>query len=151
MYQLRWHKTFSWYHHFKYVVIFVARIRKTLSLARLRRVDLASKVKQSHYTPCRRLWGEERYSACLFLTSALDGDEWSASRPIRPLPPGKAPPVPIGQEAGWASEVVWTQRLEKKSFCLCRESNADPPIVQSVVRHCTDWTTQPTDLASSVA
>jgi hypothetical protein len=25
-------------------------------------------------------------------------------------------PVPIGQEAGWASEPVWTQRLEEKSF-----------------------------------
>jgi hypothetical protein len=36
---------------------------------------------------------------------------WSASRPGRVLPP-----VPIGQEAGWASEVVWTQRIEEKSF-----------------------------------
>jgi hypothetical protein len=25
-------------------------------------------------------------------------------------------PVPIVQEAGWASELVWTQRLEKKFF-----------------------------------
>jgi hypothetical protein len=32
------------------------------------------------------------------------------------LPPGKGPPVPIGQEAGWAPESVWTQRLEEKSF-----------------------------------
>jgi hypothetical protein len=31
-----------------------------------------------------------------FLTSALDGAEWSASRPGRALPPGKEPPVPIG-------------------------------------------------------
>jgi hypothetical protein len=30
------------------------------------------------------------------------------------LPPGKGPPVPIGQEAGWASEPVWTQGLEEK-------------------------------------
>jgi hypothetical protein len=29
-------------------------------------------------------------------TSALDGGEWSASRPGRSLPPGKGPPVPIG-------------------------------------------------------
>jgi hypothetical protein len=29
---------------------------------------------------------------------------------------GKDPPVPIGQEAGWAPEPVWTQRLEEKSF-----------------------------------
>jgi hypothetical protein len=31
------------------------------------------------------------------------------------LPPGKGPPVPIVQEAGWAPEPVWTQRLEEKS------------------------------------
>jgi hypothetical protein len=42
---------------------------------------------------------------------ALDGDEWSASRPGRALPP-----VPIGQKAGWAPEPVWTKRLEEKSF-----------------------------------
>jgi hypothetical protein len=29
--------------------------------------------------------------------------------------PGKGPPVPIVQEAGWAPEPVWTQRLQEKS------------------------------------
>jgi len=29
--------------------------------------------------------------------------------PAALLPPGKGPPVPIVQEAGWASEPVWTQ------------------------------------------
>jgi hypothetical protein len=43
-------------------------------------------------------------------------DEWSASRPGRALPPGKGPPVSIAQEAGWAPELVWTQRLEEKSL-----------------------------------
>jgi hypothetical protein len=28
--------------------------------------------------------------------------------------PGKGPPVPIVQGAGWAPEPVWTQRLEEK-------------------------------------
>jgi hypothetical protein len=37
---------------------------------------------------------------------ALDGGEWSALRPGRALPPGKGPPVPIGEEAGWAPEPV---------------------------------------------
>jgi hypothetical protein len=32
------------------------------------------------------------------------------------LPPGKGPPIPIVQEAGWAPEPVCTQRLEEKSF-----------------------------------
>jgi hypothetical protein len=37
-------------------------------------------------------WGERRHSSYLYLTSALDGGEWSASRPGRALPPGKGPP-----------------------------------------------------------
>jgi hypothetical protein len=61
-------------------------------------------------------WGERRYSSYSFTTSVLDGGEWSASRPGRALPPGKGPSVPIVQEAGWASEPVWTQRIEEKSF-----------------------------------
>jgi hypothetical protein len=36
--------------------------------------------------------------------------------PAALLSPGKGPPVPIVQEAGWAPEPVWTQRLEEKSF-----------------------------------
>jgi hypothetical protein len=32
-------------------------------------------------------WGERRCSSYSFLTSALDGGEWSASRPGRALPP----------------------------------------------------------------
>jgi hypothetical protein len=84
--------------------------------------------------------GGEEYSSCSFITSALDGGEWSASRADRALSPGKGPPTPIGQEAGWASEPVWTQRLDK-SFRFCRWSNLDRPVVQSVVGHYTDWTT----------
>jgi hypothetical protein len=36
--------------------------------------------------------------------------------PAALLPPRKGPPVPIVQEAGWAPETVWTQRIEEKSF-----------------------------------
>jgi hypothetical protein len=60
--------------------------------------------------------GEERYSSYSFTTSVLDGGEWLASRPGRALPPRKRPTIPIVQEAGWASELVRTQRLEEKSF-----------------------------------
>jgi hypothetical protein len=63
----------------------------------------------------------EMYSSYSFLTSALDGGEWSASRPGRALPLGKGPPVPIVQEAGWTPEPVWTQRLEEKSFAPARD------------------------------
>jgi hypothetical protein len=99
------------------------------------------KLKQSHYTPRRRL-RERRYSSYSFLTSALDGGERSASRPGRTLPPGKGHSVPIGQEAGWTPEPVWTQRLEEKSSCICRGSNLDRPVVQSVAKYYTDWGTR---------
>jgi hypothetical protein len=62
------------------------------------------------------LGGERSYSSYSFSTSALDAGEWSASRPGRTLHPGKGPPVPIVQEAGWPPEPVWTQRIEEKSF-----------------------------------
>jgi hypothetical protein len=61
--------------------------------------------------------------------------------PSRVLASGKGSPVPIVQEAGWAPEPVWTQRIEEKYFRLCRESNLDCPVVQSVARHYTDWAT----------
>jgi hypothetical protein len=73
------------------------------------------KVKQSRYTPWRRL-GREANSSYSFTTSALDGGEWLASRPGRELPPGKGPPAPNVQEAGWAPEPVWSQRLEEISL-----------------------------------
>jgi hypothetical protein len=72
--------------------------------------------------------GDRRYSSYPFLTSALEGGEWSASRPGRSLPRGKSPPVPIVQEAGWAPEQVWTQRLEEEILCLCRGSNPGRPV-----------------------
>jgi hypothetical protein len=62
------------------------------------------------------------------MTSALYGGKWSASRPGRTLPPGKGPSVPIVQEAGWALEPVGTQRLEEKSFRLCRGLNLNRPV-----------------------
>jgi hypothetical protein len=82
------------------------------------------KLKLSHYTNVLR-----RYNSYSFSTSALDGGEWLASRPGRSLAPGKVPPLPIVQEAGCAPELVWTQRLEEKSFRLCRGSNLGCPVV----------------------
>jgi hypothetical protein len=43
----------------------------------------------------------------------------------------KKTPVPIGQKAGWASEMVWTQTLEEKSFASAGDQT---PVVQSVIR-----------------
>jgi hypothetical protein len=83
-------------------------------------------------------WGERRYSFYSFLNSALDEGELSVSCPGRALPPGKWPPVPTVQEAGWTPEPVWTQRLEEKSSAFVGDRT---PVVQSVVRHYTDWAT----------
>jgi hypothetical protein len=66
---------------------------------------------------------KKRYSSYTFLTSALEGGEWSASRPGCALPPGKEAPVPIVQEVGWAPGPVWTQRLEEKSSASVRDRN----------------------------
>jgi hypothetical protein len=102
-------------------------------------VDFLYIKKQSKAVPLHAmeaLGGERRYISYSFTTSALDGDEWSASRPGRALPPGKGPPVPIVQEAGWDPETVWTQRLEEKSFAPAEDRT---PIVQPVVRHYTAW------------
>jgi hypothetical protein len=51
-------------------------------------------------------------------------------------PPGKGPPVPggwVGPRAGLDTEA------RGKILCPCRGSNPDRPVVQTVVRHCTDW------------
>jgi hypothetical protein len=51
-------------------------------------------------------------------------------------------PAALGKDLGthwigvWvASGLVWTQRLEEKILCLCRELNQ---VIHSVVRHYTD-------------
>jgi hypothetical protein len=63
--------------------------------------------------------GEKMYSSYLFATSALDAGEWLASRPGRALPPGKGPPVPIVQEAGWAPDLnSLSLFLRKRDFIL---------------------------------
>jgi hypothetical protein len=50
--------------------------------------------------------------------------------PAALYPPGKGPPVPIVQEAGWAPEPVWTQRLEEKfgayKQTICNNNGLSP-------------------------
>jgi hypothetical protein len=61
----------------------------------------------------------------------------SGPRHARPrFTPGKEPPVLTVQEAGWAPEPVWTQRLEEKSFApagnrtsIARSSSLYPDII----------------------
>jgi hypothetical protein len=59
--------------------------------------------------------GERIYSSYSFTTSALDGDQWWASRPGRALPQGKGFPVRNRQATRWVPEPVWSQKLKEKS------------------------------------
>jgi hypothetical protein len=59
-------------------------------------------------------------------------------RPGRGLASEKGPAVPIVQEAGWASELVWTYRLEEKTFSSAGDRTS---VLQSVVRYYNDWAT----------
>jgi hypothetical protein len=70
------------------------------------------KVKPGHKT----YGGVDVYIAPLFLISALDEGEWSTSRPGCFIPGIIEPPVPIGKEAGWASEPVRTLWIKEKSL-----------------------------------
>jgi hypothetical protein len=83
------------------------------------------------------LGGERRYSSYSFSTSALDGVEWSASRPGSAFTPGERTPGTqctggwVGPRAGLDTEA------RGKTLCPRRGSNPDRPVVQPVVRHYT--------------
>jgi hypothetical protein len=72
------------------------------------------------------------------LTSALDGGEWSASRPDRFTPRERTPDTHwIG---GWVGPgAVLDAVVKKKILNPRRESNTRTPIVQPVVQRYTDW------------
>jgi hypothetical protein len=91
----------------------------------------------SHYTPWRRLGGEEVQLLLILNLGTRWGWVVSIMTQLR-FTRGKGPPVPTEQEGGWAPEPVWMQRLEKKSPAPVGDRT---PVVQSVVRHFTDWAT----------
>jgi hypothetical protein len=74
---------------------------------------------------------EWRYSSTHSLTSALDGDEWSASRPGRFTPKERAPGTHwIG---GWVGPgAVIDAVVKRKIPCSRRKSNPRTSIVQPV-------------------
>jgi hypothetical protein len=85
--------------------------------------------------------GEKRYSSYSFLTSALDGV--SGQRHPRPrFTPGERTPS-THCTGGWVVPRVSldTGAKVKTLFCLCRGSNLNHPVVQSIVRHYTNWAT----------
>jgi hypothetical protein len=72
-------------------------------------------VKQSHNTPWSR-WGRGGIAPTHSWLRHYMGVSGQRHAPAALYPQRKDPPVPIIQETGWAPELVWTQRLEEKSF-----------------------------------
>jgi hypothetical protein len=81
--------------------------------------------------------GEGRYSSKHSLTSALDGGEWSASRPGRFTPRERAPGTHwIG---GWVGPRAVLDAVVKRKIPIPhRESNPRTPIIQPVDQLYTD-------------
>jgi hypothetical protein len=85
-----------------------------------------------------KTYGEWRYSSTHFLTSALDGGEWSASRPGRFTPKEKA--AGTHRIGGWVGpRAVLDAMVKRKIPSPRRESNPRTPIVQPVAQRYTDW------------
>jgi hypothetical protein len=104
----------------------------------LLRVSKGIKVKFSlcliNYALCHEdIWRSGGISPP-FLTSALDGGEWSASRPGRFTPWGKSPLYPLDRRA---PEPVWTL-WRRETFCSAGNRTR---AVQSVARCYTDSST----------
>jgi hypothetical protein len=72
---------------------------------------------------------ERMYTSYSLTILALDGDDGQRHAPAALYPRGEDSLVAIGQEAGWAPEPVWVQRLGEKSSCLCWESNLNRQVV----------------------
>jgi hypothetical protein len=78
-------------------------------------------------------WGERRYSSHSFSTSALDGGEWSASRPGRAFTPGERTPG-THCTGGWVGpRASLDTEARRKILCPRRGSNPDRPVVQPIV------------------
>jgi hypothetical protein len=78
--------------------------------------------------------GERRYSSYLFLTSALDGGEWSASHPGRDLPPGERTPSThwIG---GWVGPRAGLDAGARTATCQFLLNNIDTSTERSKIGH----------------
>jgi hypothetical protein len=102
-------------------------------------LQLAVHEKVLNWAPCHLgVLGEWRYSSTHSMTSALDGEECSASRPGRFTQRERAPGTHwVG---GWVGpRTVLDAVVKGKIPSPHRESNPRTPIVQPVVQRYTDW------------
>jgi hypothetical protein len=85
-----------------------------------------------------KVYWKWRYSSTHSLTSALDGGEWSASRPGRFTPRERAPGTHwLGGCVG--PRAVLDAVVKRKILSPRQESNPRTPIVQAVAQRYTDW------------
>jgi hypothetical protein len=85
-----------------------------------------------------KAYWEWRYSSTHSLTSALDGGEWSASRPGHFIPMESATRTHL--IGGWVGpRAVLDTVMKRKIPSPRRESNPRTPIVQPVAQRYTDW------------
>jgi hypothetical protein len=107
-----------------------------------RRREIKVKVKLSlcfNWAPRHEgVLGEWRYSSTHSLTWALDGGEWSTSRPGRFTHRESAPGT--HWTGGWVGpRAVLDAVVKRKIPSPHRESNPRTPIVQPVAQRYTDW------------
>jgi hypothetical protein len=137
----RWQKGRNWGRN-KERIYERGREKETKTERKKRGIELTEAKKKAKAVPLQswRRLGERRCNSYSFLSWALDGGEWSASHPGRALPRGKDHRYPLYRRLGGPQSRSGHMLLEK-SFCLCRGSNLDLPVVQYVLRHYTDWAT----------
>jgi hypothetical protein len=81
--------------------------------------------------PHEDVWGSAGISP--FLSSALDGTEWLASRPCRFTPGG----APGSNWIGWVGPRAGLDVTEKRKICFLFAIRT--PTIQRVARRYTDW------------
>jgi hypothetical protein len=114
------------------------KVDTNISLPSALKTETVKKVKQSLYTPWRRLGGEEVY-----LLLILDlGTRWGWVVSVRPrsrFTPGESTPG-THCTGGWVGPRAGLDTEDRgKILCPRRGSDPDRPVVQPVVRHYTAW------------
>jgi hypothetical protein len=94
-----------------------------------------------------KMYGGVKVQLHTFLTSALDGGEWSAAR-HGDFTPGEQPRVHIAWEAGWALEPSRSGGEEKRYLAL---AGIEPRSSSPQPSHYTDWASPTPNMQKSAA
>jgi hypothetical protein len=86
------------------------------------------KNKLSHNTPMKAQEGRGVIAPTHSRPPHYMGWVVSVTSRLSFTPGERTPRYPLCRRLGGTTEPVWTQRLEEKSYCLCRGSNLDHPV-----------------------